>query len=137
MLAWSSLTLLRMVQGSDLEWRHLACDQVLKFIRTIRASGRHPVAFIGISRTGLTSDMVRRISRAIALLPLISAVVICATARSLPAAPPPPEAKGPVGFARAAQEASSSLDATGMARLTRAAPEAPSSSQATGMARLT
>ena len=69
MLAWSSLTLLHVVQGSDLERRPLAFDQVLRFIKTIRSSGRRPVTFIGISRTGLTTDMVRQISRAIALLP--------------------------------------------------------------------
>ncbi len=69
MLAWSSLTLLHVVQGSDLEQRPLAFDQVLKFIRTIRSSGWRPVTFIGISRTGLTTDMVRQISRAIAFLP--------------------------------------------------------------------
>ena len=50
--------------GSDrsyLERRTLAFDQVLKFIRTIRSSGRRPVTFIRISRTGLTTDMVRKI----------------------------------------------------------------------------
>ena len=70
-LAWSSLTLLHVVQGSDLEGRPLAFDQLLKFIKTMRLSGRRarPVTFIGISRTGLTSNMVRQISRAIAFLP--------------------------------------------------------------------
>ena len=69
-LAWSSLTLLlHVVQGSNLERLPLAFDQVLKFIKTIRSSGRRPVTFIGISCTGLTTDMVRQISRAIALLP--------------------------------------------------------------------
>jgi hypothetical protein len=70
-LAWSSLTLLHVVQGSDLEGRPLAFDQLLKFIKTMRSSGRRarPVTFIGISRTGLTSNMVRQISSAIAFLP--------------------------------------------------------------------
>jgi hypothetical protein len=69
-LAWSSLTLLlHVVQGSNLERLPLAFDQVLKFIKTIRSSGRRPVTFIGISCTGLTTDMVRQISRAIAFLP--------------------------------------------------------------------
>ena len=68
-LAWSSLTLLHVVQGSDLEGRPLAFDQLLKFIKTMRSSGRRAVTFIGISRTGLTSNMVRQISRAIAFLP--------------------------------------------------------------------
>ena len=69
MLAWSSLTLLHVVQGSELEGHPLAFDQLLKFIKTMRSSGRRPVTFIGITRTGLTSDMVRQISRAIAFLP--------------------------------------------------------------------
>ncbi len=70
-LAWSSLTLLHVVQGSALEGRPLAFDQLLKFIKTMRSSGRRArlVTFIGISRTGLTSNMVRQISRAIAFLP--------------------------------------------------------------------
>jgi hypothetical protein len=69
--AWSSLTLLHVVQGSDLEGRPLAFDQLLKFIKTMRSSGRRarPVTFIGISRTGLTSNMVRQITSAIAFLP--------------------------------------------------------------------
>ena len=61
--------LLRAVQGSDLEQRPFAFDQVLKFIRTIRSAGRRPVTFIGISRTGLTAEMVRQITRAIVTLP--------------------------------------------------------------------
>jgi hypothetical protein len=69
MLPWGGLTLLRVVQGSDLEQRPFAFDQVLKFIRTIRSIGRRPVTFIGLSRTGLTADMVRHITRAIVLLP--------------------------------------------------------------------
>ena len=69
MLAWSSLTLLHVVQGSELEGHPFAFEQVLKFIKTMRSSGRRPVTFIGITRTGLTSDMVRQISRAIAILP--------------------------------------------------------------------
>ena len=70
-LAWSSLTLLHVVQGSALEGHPLAFDQLLKFIKTMRSSGRRarPVTFIGISRTGLTSNMVRQISSAIAFLP--------------------------------------------------------------------
>ena len=68
-LAWSSLTLLHVVQGSELEGHPLAFDQLLKFIKTMRSSGRRPVTFIGISRTGLTSNMVRQISTAIAFLP--------------------------------------------------------------------
>jgi hypothetical protein len=68
-LAWSGLTLLRVVQGMDLEQRPLAFDQVLKFIRTIRSTGRRPVKFIGISQTSLTADMVSQIARAIAFLP--------------------------------------------------------------------
>ena len=69
MLAWSSLTLLHVVQGSELVGNPQAFDQLLKFIKTMRSSGRRPVTFIGITRTGLTSDMVRQISRAIAILP--------------------------------------------------------------------
>jgi hypothetical protein len=68
-LAWSSLTLLHVVQGSEMEGNPLAFDQLLKFIKTMRSSGRRPVTFIGITRTGLTSNMVRQISRAIAFLP--------------------------------------------------------------------
>jgi len=70
-LAWSSLTLLHVVQRSELERRPLAFDQLLKFIKTMRSSGRRarPVTFIGITRTGLTSNMVRQISEAIAFLP--------------------------------------------------------------------
>ena len=70
-LAWSSLTLLHVVQGSQLEGHPLAFEQLLKFIKTMRSSGRRarPVTFIGISRTGLTSNMVRQISSAIAFLP--------------------------------------------------------------------
>jgi hypothetical protein len=60
---------LRVVQGMDLEQRPLAFDQVLKFIRTIRSTGRRPVKFIGISQTSLTADMVSQIARAIAFLP--------------------------------------------------------------------
>ena len=66
---WSSLTLLHVVQGSELEGHPLAFEQLLKFIKTMRSSGRRPVTFIGITRTGLTSNMVRQISRAIAFLP--------------------------------------------------------------------
>ena len=69
MLAWSSLTLLHVVQGSELEGHPLAFEQLLKFIKTMRSSGRRPVTFIGITRTGLTSNMVRQISTAIAFLP--------------------------------------------------------------------
>ena len=58
-----------LVQGMDLNARPLAFEQVLKFIRTIRSTGRRPVKFIGISRTGLTTNMVRQIARAIAFLP--------------------------------------------------------------------
>jgi hypothetical protein len=65
--ALSDLT--RVVQGSDLEQRPLAFEQVLKFIRTMRSTHRRPVTFIGITRTGLTSNMVRQIGRTIALLP--------------------------------------------------------------------
>ena len=65
----SSLTVLHVVQGSNLERLPLAFDQLLKFIKTMRSSGRRPVTFIGISRTGLTTNMVRQISRAIAFLP--------------------------------------------------------------------
>ena len=60
------------VQGSDLEQRPSAFEQVLKFIRTIRSTRRRPVTFIGISRTGLNSlntNMVRQILRTIAQLP--------------------------------------------------------------------
>ena len=57
------------VQGSDLEQRPLAFEQVLKFIRTIRSTRRRPVTFIGISRTGLNTNMVRQIVRTIAYLP--------------------------------------------------------------------
>ena len=57
------------VQGMDLEQRPLAFEQVLKFIRTIRSTGRRPVKFIGISQTSLTADMVSQIARAIAFLP--------------------------------------------------------------------
>ena len=69
MLPWGGLTLLRVVQGSDLEQRPFAFDQVLKFISTIRSIGRRPVTFIGISRTGLNTNMVRQIVRTIAYLP--------------------------------------------------------------------
>ena len=65
--ALSDLT--RVVQGSDLEQRPLAFEQVLKFIRTIRSTRRRPVTFIGISRTGLNTNMVRQIVRTIAYLP--------------------------------------------------------------------
>ena len=65
----SSLTLLHVVQGSELEGHPLAFDQLLKFIKTMRSSGLRPVTFIVITRTGLTSNMVRQISRAIAFLP--------------------------------------------------------------------
>ena len=65
----SSLTLLHVVQGSELEGHPLAFEQLLKFIKTMRSSGRRPVTFIGITRTGLTSNMVRQISTAIAFLP--------------------------------------------------------------------
>ena len=58
------------VQGSDLEQRPLAFEQVLKFIRTIRSTRRRPVTFIGISRTGLNTNMVRQIVlQTIAYLP--------------------------------------------------------------------
>ena len=70
--AWSGLTILRVrrvVLGSDLEQRPLAFEQVLKFIRTIRSTRRRPVTFIGISRTGLNTNMVRQIVRTIAYLP--------------------------------------------------------------------
>ena len=70
--AWSGLTILRVrrvVQGSDLEQRPLAFEQVLKFIRTIRSTRRRPVTFIGISRTGLNTNMVRQIVRTIGYLP--------------------------------------------------------------------
>ena len=71
-IAWSCLTLLRVVQGMDLEQRPIAFEQVLNFIRTIRSTGRRPVKFIGITRTSLTADMVRQIARAIAFLPTIT-----------------------------------------------------------------
>jgi hypothetical protein len=65
--AFSSLTIL--VQGSDLEQRPLAFNQVLNLIRTIRSKRRRPVTFIGISRTGLTTNIARQIARTIAYLP--------------------------------------------------------------------
>ncbi len=65
--AFSSLTSL--AQGSDLEQRPLAFNQVLNLIKTIRSKRRRPVTFIGISRTGLTTNMARQIARTIAYLP--------------------------------------------------------------------
>ena len=65
----AALLTLCVLQGTDLQQRPLAFDQVLKFIRNSRSIGRRLVKFIGISQTGLTTDMVRQITRAIASLP--------------------------------------------------------------------
>jgi hypothetical protein len=64
------LLTLCVLQGTDLQQLPLAFGQVHKFISNSRLlTGRSLVKFIGISQTGLTTDMVRQIAQAIASLP--------------------------------------------------------------------
>ena len=58
------------MQGAVFDQRKQSFFQLLFFISKMRVSGRRPVSFIGISRTGLTKIMVYRIARAIRTLPI-------------------------------------------------------------------